>query len=125
MNRKSDGRYMALSFLAVVGLLVTGIALPSQATEVTEANSADKVAEATTQADHEALAAYFRGEAEANAKKVAEHEAMMKRMAARGGKPSARWQAHCESLIAAYGSAQKEAQGLAEDHERMAKEAAQ
>lgn len=122
MQRKFDVRQMALTLLTVIGLLATGIAVPARA-DVTEENLADKVAEATTAADHEALAVYFRGVAAENGKKVSDHEAMMKRAIAAGGKPSAKWQTHCKGFIAAYGAAQKEAEGMAAEHERLAKEA--
>lgn len=124
MKHKYDVRHMALSLLTVIGLSVMGLALPARA-DVTEDNLADKVAAATTKADHDALAVYFRGVAAENGKKVGDHEAMMKTAIAAGGKPSAKWQTHCKSLIAAYGAAQKEAEGLAAEHERLAEEAAQ
>lgn len=124
MNRKFEARHMALTLLTVLGLLAMGIAPPARA-EVTDENLADKVVAATTPADHDALAVYFRGIAATNAKKVGEHEAMMTRMIAAGGKPSATWQTHCKGLIAAYATAQKEAEELAAEHERLAKESAQ
>lgn len=124
MKSNYFARNMVLTLLAVVGLLVTGRALPVRAADVSAANLADKVASAATQADHDALAAYFREVAEVNAKQVAEHEAMLDRVIAAGGKPSITWQRHCKSLIAAYGSAKDEAAALAQEHEQLAKEAA-
>lgn len=122
MRHKFQKRQTALTLLAVIGLLVTTIT-PAARADVTEDNLADKVATATTAADHEAIAIYFRGVAAENAKKVTDHEAMMMRMTAKRGKPAAIWEAHCKSLIAAYGAVQKEAEGLAAEHERLAKEA--
>jgi hypothetical protein len=97
----------------------------SAADAVTDENVAERVASAQTAADHEALAAYFRAQAAAAGEKVKLHQNMLSSSAKKvAGKSWVSWEMHCQSLIRSYKNAQKEAEQLAADHERLAKEAA-
>ena len=109
-----------------VGILATGafaVAAPSFArAEVTDANVAEKVATAKTAVDHTEIAAYYTQLAAEAGAKVKLHEQMREHVKS-VGKPSASWTTHCNSLIAAYKSTEKEAAALAKAEEALAKSA--
>lgn len=98
-------------------------ALPVAAADaVTDQNVAERAASAKTAADHEALAAYYKAAAAAAAAKVKSHEEMLE-ATQKAGRTAPSWKTHCRNWIAAYTKAENEAQSLAAEHERLAKEA--
>ena len=110
----------------MVGLLLllfslVAIQQPAYADQVTDANAFEKSATATTAADHEALAAYFRGKAEAAGKEAAHHKQML--TASMSGRNYAAMLPHCRALIQANSEAQKSYQDLANLHSELAKKA--
>lgn len=116
--------------LTLIGLMWAAFTLGSvqsarAAGPVTDDNVAERLASAQTAADHEALAAYFRAEAAAAGEKVKLHQAMLASATKKvAGKSWVSWELHCNGLIKMYKDAQKEAEGLAAEHEAMAKVAA-
>ncbi len=85
---------------------------------VTDENVVERIAQAKTPAEHEAIAAYYKAQAAVAASKVKEHEAMVKAYS------SKTMNRHCESLLQTYRAQQKDLEALAKDHEDMAKAAA-
>ncbi|MBI3782865.1 MAG: hypothetical protein HY270_05630 [Deltaproteobacteria bacterium] len=88
---------------------------------ITEENVIEKVGQAKTKADHEALAAYFRSEAKEKADAAASHEAMLKSWGKDAGRPKEHMRSHCQTLIDAYTREQKALETLAGDQEKLAK----
>ena len=110
--------------LAVAGLMVTStarIAVAADSAGITEDNVIEKVGAASTKADHEALASYFRAEAKEKAAEVAKHEAMIKSWSKDGGKPKEHMKSHCQALLSAYGQEEKALEALAKEQEKLAK----
>lgn len=119
MNWKR-GVLMALAFAAWCSVATVALA-----EEVTDQNVAERIATMKTPQDHEAIAAFFKGKASAEAAAVKEHEAMLaswKKSTA--GRSLITMTNHCESAIAAHKKLQKDYEALAAEHEEMAKEAA-
>jgi len=86
----------------------------------------ERIAGATTRADHEALADAYEQEAKALDAKAAEHEALAKAYAELGylrDKPGLI--AHCASLVDRYRAAAQETRELARAHQELAARAAQ
>lgn len=106
-----------------IALILAQVSPAPAADAVTDDNVAERVASAQTAADHEALAAYFRGEAAKAGEKAKVHEDMLNSLRKVGGRTWPSWKTHCENLIKRFKEAQKDAQELAAEHERMAKEA--
>ena len=104
-------------------LLFTLVAMqpPAYADQITDANAFEKSATATTAADHEALAAYFHGKAEAAGKEAQHHKQML--TASMSGRNYAAMLPHCRGLIQANSEAQKSYEELADLHSKLAKEA--
>jgi hypothetical protein len=77
---------------------------------------------ATTKADHEALATHFEEEAKAVRAKAAEHRAMAQSYAKSGGYAATKGNLvqHCESLAATYQKAADENLALAKQHRQLA-----
>ena len=95
------------------------------ADEVTDANVAERIERATTQADHVALATYFREKAAEAGKRAELHEKMLASIKRwESGKVQAKHSVHCGSLIRAARDAQTAYQKLADDEAEMAKGAA-
>jgi hypothetical protein len=107
----------------LLALTVAGPLAGVARAQVTAENVAERIAAAKTAADHEALAAYFRQQAAAQADKVKLHEDMLARYKKVGGKPYETMITHCQTLLGNYRQAQKEYEALAEEHAKMAKEA--
>lgn len=107
----------------VLGILVLLTANPGarvwaqSAGTVTDGNVVERITKAKTPADHEAIAAYYKGEAAAAATKVKEHDEMVKAYGGNGAKTMNR---HCESLLQTYRGQQKDLEALAKDHADMA-----
>ena len=87
---------------------------------VTDENVTERIVQAKTPAEHEAIAAYYKAQAAVAAAKVKEHEAMVKAYGGHGAKTMNR---HCEALLQTYRAQQKDLETLAKDHEEMAKAA--
>ena len=103
-----------------VGLIVAALAAQVRAGE-TESLEQILVESASTPAQHEALAKYYRGKAAHEREKAAEHKAMG---ASYGGTKMTIAQAekaHCEKLAAMHESAAKEYEEMAAGHESLAK----
>ena len=116
-------RYARVAVLATFLLLIAGgaWAQAGAAGPVTDANVVERIAQAKTPAEHQAIALYYKAQAADAAAKVKEHEAMVK---AYGGTGSKTMNRHCETLLKTYRAQQKDLEGLAKDHEDMAAAAA-
>ena len=119
MTRKHV-RYAYAAILAAFLLLLAGgaQAQAGAAGPVTDDNIVERISTMKTAADHQAIAAYYQGKADAAAAKVKEHEAMVK---AYKGKTMDR---HCESLLQTYRQQKADFENLAKDHSEMAAAAA-
>jgi len=121
---------ISLGSLAAVALCVTLMgpaATPrcAVAGTITDANVGQMMAVAKTPADHEALVAYFKGQAAIAAQKVKEHEAWLadlRKPGSLGGKGAVSFADHCESLIASYRKQQKDYEAMAALHQNLAEE---
>ena len=118
-----------LRLLAWVAFLTLGIAGILPTTWAPTAHAADidaQIAAAKTPADHEAIAAYYDGEAKEAQAKADEHKKMEKAYSMSGiGNQATKthFHQHCETLIRAYESEAKEYTALAAAHRQMAKTA--
>ncbi len=90
---------------------------------VTDDNVAERVAAAKTPQDHEALVAYYRAQAAAKTDQVKRHEAMLKSYDNVAGTSKELMRNHCQMLISSYRQAQRALEGLAQEHENLAKAA--
>ncbi len=115
------------TFAVLALFLFTSLALPQPvhaAGEVTDANVAEKVESAATKADHEALAAYFRGKATEAGETVQLHEKMLaatKRW--ESGKEQSRQIGHCGLLVRSAQEAEAAYKDLAKEHSQLAQAA--
>jgi hypothetical protein len=114
-QRRISPRALAVAMGLLVGLATAVVAAGPP---ITEEQLPEKIEKATSAADHQALASYYRGEAQAAEKKVAEHETMAARYAGLTGKRD--WASHCSSLVAYYRKIAAEYQDLAKLHESQA-----
>jgi hypothetical protein len=112
-----------LALVCAAAIASAYAAAPAAAETVTSDNVAELTQQATTAADHEALAAYFRGEAKAAAAKAQKHRAMI----AVGPPKSSRsvWDAHCKRLIQSFESEAAAYSDLAKEQDVLAKHVAQ
>lgn len=124
-NPRSYGRATAGVIGLLVASLIVGVGyMPAFAADVSDANAFEKSATAETAADHEALATYFRGKAQAAGKDAELHEKMLTAaQGAAGGRNYSAMLPHCQGLIRASREAQKSYQDLAELHADLAKKA--
>ena len=121
MSRSSWARGFLAAFAFVA---VSSLATVVLAQDVTEENVADRVASAKTAQDHEAIATFFKGQAEAARKQAMEHEAMVSKWnTTTAGHSLVAMRQHCEGNIAAYKKLQKDYEGMAIEEEKMAKKA--
>ncbi len=114
------------AWAGVLLLVVVGNAWRIEASEagtLTEENVAQHIATATTAADHETLATFYRSQATAKADQVKEHEAMLKSYDNVAGTSKELMRSHCQILIQSFRQAQQAYQNLARQHEQLAKEA--
>jgi hypothetical protein len=119
MKRRSN-----VAFLAALTLLA-GFALPAmRAVAGEEVDIVKLIQNPKTAADHEAIAAYYDGEAAASQAKAELHEKMSETYKKAGG-PLAKTHLHehCDSLVRIYQGAAKDYRALAEIHRQMAKTA--
>ncbi len=121
------GRGVVIGMITLAGLtaLTTGMIAPTQAVAadaVTDANVAAAIAAAKTQQDHDAIAAYFRAQAAAEADKVKLHEAMLKSWEKTvSGRSLEVMRRHCNDLIASFRKMQKSYEMMAQQEEKMGK----
>lgn len=107
-------------------LLIVGSPWRIQAGEaapVTDDNVAERIAQAKTSADHEAIAEYYKAQAAVAAAKVKEHEAMLASYKNVAGTSLEIMRNHCKGLIQSYGQEQREYEALAKEHEKLAQAA--
>lgn len=116
-------RFLIPASLLLAAMTTQAIAGSDHADHKTPDQLAEQIESASDAAAHEALAAHFRAEAAENAERATEHEKMMKRLSRTGAKQNTSWDTHCKRLISSYRAAEAEARGLAEVHEKLAKEA--
>ena len=116
MKRVSGWLAAALVVLAVA--LLPGRVAAQQAT-VTSENLNQMIAKAKTPADHEAIAAYYDGEAAENEKMVKLHRASENIYTKTTNV------LHCKALIRSYQQAAEQDKALAAWHRAMAKKAAE
>jgi hypothetical protein len=91
---------------------------------VTDADVAEKIAQAKTKADYEALAVYFRDKAGEAATKVAFHEKMLASAVKwESGKQQSYHHTHCRTLIRSARDSQGAYEDLATEYSRLAREA--
>jgi len=113
------GFVAALAFTAC-----SSVAAATLAQGVTDQNVAERVAAAKTAQEHEALATFFKGEAAAAGDKVKEHESMLASwQKTTSGRSIVVMRQHCQNAITSYKRLQKDYQAMAEEQEKLAKEA--
>lgn len=88
---------------------------------ITEENVIQKVGQAQTKADHQALATYFRSAAKEKAQAAATHREMLKSWGSVSGKSKETMRSHCQALIDSFTREQKALEALAADQEKLAK----
>lgn len=104
-----------------LGLAVGGPA-PAVAQQITADNVGQMVHQATTAADHRALADYFRAQATAAQDQAQKHRAML--MSGPAKSSSAVWDAHCKTLIKSFEQEAAAYTDLAKEQDALAKHAA-
>ena len=106
-----------------VGLALSGCA--DTATSAPTPSLQQRIEAAHTRADHQALAAYYNGEAAAARAKAAEHREMIKayHKQVAGGHGNANMATHCNSLITGYESIAADYERMATSHRQMAEQA--
>jgi hypothetical protein len=126
MNHIHRTRNWTIGLLTAFAFLALGTisATVARADDVTDANVADRIAAAKTAQDHDAIAAFFRKEAAATGEKIKTHEAMIASWSKSiGGKSLEYMRRHCQDIITSLKKEQKDYEGLAAEHEKLAKEA--
>ncbi len=115
-------RRMPRKPLAILTALVLGLSSALLAAEqtVTEEQLLEKIEKAGTARDHEALASFYGGQAQAAEEKAVEHETMAAKYANVVGKGD--WPTHCRNLAAHYRKVASEYAALAKLHEGRAAE---
>lgn len=117
------------SLRRVASVLLLGLVLAGCASGPNAAPSPEllqRIEAAHTRSDHEALVAYYDGEATAARARAVEHRKMAKSYqgvmsSGKGG--GSNMPAHCNSIVNLYESMAIEYDGLAADHRQMAKTA--
>jgi len=121
LRKPARAALFTFALAAVVTYAPPRLAVAGDSTGITEDNVIQKVGEASTNADHQALATYFRGEAKIKGDRVAKHEAMLKSWATLQGKSQAFMHSHCQNLISSYAAEAKALEELAKEHEKLLK----
>jgi hypothetical protein len=121
---RRHSNHAGLWLYLLLGLLILAAQVGSvaMAEPVTAINIAQKISDAKTPADHEAIAAYYRSQAAEADAKIKVHEEM--KQAYRSFDKSAhyeRWHRwYCDSLIGSDRTAKNSYEALAEEHEDIA-----
>lgn len=107
-----------LACLALSGCADTAKSVPTMTLQ-------QRIEAAHTRADHEALVAYYGGEATAARAKVAEHREMIKayQRQVANGHGNANMETHCKSLITGYEAMAADYEMLATHHRQAAAQA--
>jgi hypothetical protein len=102
----------------VTAILLASLLTPAiaSASDMKDADIAQKIAAASTAEEHQALADYYRQQAASAAEKVKGHEAMLESY----GRPYDNMKQHCRRLISSYKEEQKEYEALADLHAKQA-----
>jgi hypothetical protein len=114
---------------AVAVVALTGLSSLPFSAAAEEATLEQMIATAKTPADHEAIAALYRGESAKLQKEATQHAAIAEQFTreAAGQAPWAghhyEWANHCRAFADSLGKAAQEAQALAKIHESMAQSA--
>lgn len=113
---------------AGMALLAVGIVVAAPRSQVSVAGAADveeMISSAKTPADHEAIAAYYDGEAKEARQKVEEHRKMGAAYKKEGGSllHKTHFDEHCASLVRSFTMEAKEYDALAAAHRLAAKKA--
>lgn len=114
----------ALVLICFMTVLAMSVAVFSQDTEpITEENIYQRISDAKTGADYEAIAAYFRAQADKAQKQIRIHEKMKNSFShEKVGKGEAKMmQLHCQNLINSYQNAKQNYEEMAKEYEDMAK----
>ncbi|MFQ5666892.1 MAG: hypothetical protein ACE5I7_10735 [Candidatus Binatia bacterium] len=117
-------RASSILLASVAVLLLAGTAWRAEAdavAAVTDENVSRRIVTAKTAADQSALATYYHAQAAAALRQVKRHEAMLQSYARVAGKSKEHMRRHCEALIQTYKRQQKQFEGLAQQHEKVAK----
>jgi len=106
-------------------LLLTALEAPRvmAAGAVTDDTVAERISSAKTALDHDAIATYYHAQAAEKAKQVKNHEAMLKSYDNVAGVSKELMRNHCQTLISLYNQPQRAFEGLAAEHEKLAKAA--
>lgn len=98
--------------------------LPARGADtVSDANVTQKIEQASTKADYEALAVYFKAEAAEAAEMAALHEKMLAAVKTNSAGRSSRHYVHCRTLIRSAKADEDAYQALADQYAEMAQEA--
>lgn len=119
MNKKAFGGVI----LAGMAFVMLGVAVARAADTggISDDTVAQKIVAAKTAADHEALASFYSGKAEAANSAVKRHEAMVRSYADVAGKSKVNMVRHCEALLQSYKQEAKQYETLAKEHSDLAK----
>jgi len=106
-------------------LLLTALEAPRAmaAGAVTDDTVAERISSAKTASDHEAIAAYYRAEAAAMDVDMKRHEAMLAEYRKLSSETTRIMGGHCKTLISSAQNAKESFEGLAKEHESLAKSA--
>lgn len=114
------------AFICTAVLLLLTAFTASQAVAadpVTDDTIVERIATAKTAAEHEAIAAYYRAQAAASSADVKRHEAMLAEYRRLSSETTRIMSGHCKTLISSYQKAKESFEGLAKEHEKLAKAA--
>ena len=119
---------LKLSLFAVSAVLSMGLALTGcagTAPSVPAPSLQQRIEAAHSRADHQALAAYFNGEAAVARAKAGEHRDMIKayQKQVAAGHGNANMATHCNSLITGYENIAVDYERIAESHRQQAEQA--
>ncbi len=108
----------ALAIAACAAILSAATEPAARAATITDDNVGAMVNAATTAADHQALAEYFRAAAKDADKLAQKHQSML---LSQPGKGSSVWDAHCRRLIKRYDELAADYRTMASEQDGMAK----
>ncbi len=120
---RPSGTARRLAPLLLLSIVVLSPSVGFASEPVTEANVAEKLTNASSAEDHDALAAYFLAQAAKAATEVEHHEKMLTAIR-RAGKKTYRYRGnrlHCRELIRSFRGVQEAFEDLAADQETAAK----
>jgi hypothetical protein len=110
----------------LIGLMGLVIPVLANAETITWETLSQRIAEAKTAADHEAIADFYKAQATIAGEQIKYHESMMNAYGVGADNyksPRRDWMnSHCENLIKSYRAEQVEYEKLAKEHGKMAKE---